>query len=60
MQRVIYKNDNSACLHSLIMSPYPYFFSFWFPEHNSTTVKNILIVLGGIIEQLNAGCQMQE
>ena len=37
MQSVAYKNDNSACLNFLIMSPELYFSSFWFPEHNSAT-----------------------
>ena len=27
-----------------------------FPEHNSESVKNILMVLGRIIEQVNADC----
>ena len=26
----------------------------WFPEHNSATVRNILMVLGRIKEQVNA------
>ena len=28
-----------------------------FPEHNSATLKNILMVLGRIIEQVNADCR---
>ena len=31
-----------------------------FPEHNSATVRNILMLLGRIIEQVNAECSMQE
>ena len=41
-------NDNSAHLHFLIISPYPYFHSF--QEHNSETVRNISVILGGFIE----------
>ena len=49
MWSVTYKNDNSAYLHFLLMSSDPYFFnSFWFLEHNSATVRNILMVLGRI------------
>ena len=44
MRNVAYKNDNSGCLHFLLMSLDPYFSSCWFPEHNSRTVKNILMV----------------
>ena len=56
------KNDNSACLHFLIISPESYFFfsSFSFPAHNSATVGNILMVVGRILEQVNAECNMQE
>ena len=53
MQSVIHKNDNSACLCSLIMSPDLYFSSVWFPEYNSTTVRNDLIVLSRIIKCKN-------
>ena len=28
-----------------------------FPKHNSATLKNILMVLGRIIEQVNADCR---
>ena len=28
-----------------------------FPEHNSATLRNILMVLGRIIEQVNANCR---
>ena len=31
-----------------------------FPEHNSTTVRNILTILGRIIEQVNTECRVQE
>ena len=48
---VAYKNDNSAYLHLLILSPDPYS-SFSFPEHNSLTIRNILMILGRIIKQV--------
>ena len=51
---------DSACLHFLFMSPDPYFSSFWFQEHNSTTVRNILMVFGRIIEQVNVECPIHE
>ena len=60
MHSVINKNDNSACLRSLIMSPYSYFFFILVSEHNFTTIRNDLMVLSRIIEQVNAECQMQE
>ena len=60
MQSVIYKNDNSACLRFLVVSPDPYFSSLSFPEHNSTTVTNILVVLGRITDQVILECRMQE
>ena len=46
------QDDNSACLHFLIMSPDPYFYFvfFLFMEGNSATFQNILILLGSIIE----------
>ena len=50
MRSVEYKNDISAYLCFLIMSPYLYFTSFSFPEQYSATVRNILMVLGRIIE----------
>ena len=31
-----------------------------FPEHNSATVKNILMILGRNIEQVSAECRIQE
>ena len=31
-----------------------------FPKHNSTTVRNILMILGRIIEQVRAECRIQE
>ena len=31
-----------------------------FPEHNSETVRNILTILGRIIEQVNTECRKQE
>ena len=43
----------------IIMSPDPFFFtSFSFREHYSATVRNILMILGRIIEQ--AECHIQE
>ena len=30
------------------------------PEHNSTTIRNILTILGRIIEQVNTKCRIQE
>ena len=42
------KNNNSALLHFLIISPHPYFNSF--PEHNPETIRNISMILGGFIE----------
>ena len=59
MQSVAYKNDNIACLRFVFMSLDPYFSSFWFPEHNSLTIRNILMALGRIIEQVNAECHLQ-
>ena len=35
---VTHQNDNSACLHFLIMSPDPYFISFLLMEVNSATL----------------------
>ena len=60
MQSVACKNDNSANPHFLIMSPDPYFTSFSFMECNSATVRNILMVLGRITEQVNIEYRMQE
>ena len=31
-----------------------------FPEHNSATLKNVLMVFGRIIDQVSAKCHMQE
>ena len=31
-----------------------------FPEHNSATVRNIVTMLGRIIEQVNTDCRIQE
>ena len=58
MRSAACKNDNSADIRFLIMSPYPYFHSF--QEHKSETVRNISMILGGLIEQINAECGMQE
>ena len=43
-----------------IMSPDPYFTSFSFLEHNFVTIRNILMILGRIIEQVNMECRVQE
>ena len=58
VRSVAYKNDNSAYLCFLIMSPDHIFTSFSFPEHNFANVRNILMVLGRNIEQVNAECCM--
>ena len=58
MLSVTCKNDNSAFLLFLIISPNPYFNSVL--EHNSATVRNISMILGGFIEQVNPECHMQE
>ena len=50
---VAYKNDNSAYLRFLIRSLIHIFTSFTFPEHNSGTVSNILLILGRIIDQVS-------
>ena len=62
MQSVAYKNDNSAylCCRVYLCPLILIFCSFWFPEHNSITLRNILKVLGKVIEQASAGCPMQE
>ena len=52
--------DNFAKLRVLIMSPDPQFTSFSFLALNSATVRNIIVVLGRIIEQLNVECPIQE
>ena len=58
MRSVECKNDNSAYLHVLIISPYPYFNSF--QEHNSEAIRKISMILDGFIDQVNAECRMQE
>ena len=60
MLRVACKKDNSANLQFKIMSPEPYFTSVLFLERNSASIRNILMVLGRIIEQVNVECHMQE
>ena len=60
MQIVACKNDNFANLSSLIMFPNPYFTSFSFLECNFATIRNILMVLGRIIEQVIEEYWMQE
>ena len=50
VRSVACKNNNFAYLRFLIISPYLYFTPFSFPVHNSATVRNILMVLGRIIE----------
>ena len=42
----------------LITSPYPYFNSF--SEHNSAAMRNIIMILGRIAEQVSAKSRMQE
>ena len=49
---------NSAHQYFLFISPYLYFNSR--KEHNSATIKNISVLLGGLIDQNNAECHMQE
>ena len=44
----------------IIMSPDPYFTSCSFKEHNSATVRNILMIHGRIIEQVDTECRNQE
>ena len=58
MLNVACKNDNSAHIHFLIISLYQYFNSF--QEQNFATVRNISVILGGFIEQVNAEYHMQE
>ena len=41
------------------MSPDQYFFSFSFPEQNSITMINILMILGMFIEQVNTECRVK-
>ena len=31
-----------------------------FPEHNSATIRNILSILGRVIEHVNTECRVQE
>ena len=45
-------------LHFLNFSSYPYFNLF--QEHNSATIRNISMILGGFIEQVNVEFHMQE
>ena len=52
------KNDTFVHLHFLIISPYPYFNLF--PEHNFATGRNISMIHGGFIEQINAEFHLQE
>ena len=56
MWSVACKNDNSALVHCLILSPYPYYNSF--SEHNPETIRNVSMILGGFIEKVNAECHM--
>ena len=58
MLNVACKNDNFVYLHFLITSPYPYFNSF--SEHNSEAVRNIIMLLRRITEQVSAKSCMQE
>ena len=60
MQNIARNNDNSANLRFLSISPDPYSTSFSFLERNSATVRNILMVLGRIIKQINVEYRMEE
>ena len=63
MRSVASKNDNSVNLCFLIMSSDPYFLfinSFSFLERKSAIIRNILMLLCRIIEQVNVECHMQE
>ena len=60
MLSVIHKKDNIACHCPLIMSPDSYIFFILVSGTNSTTIRNDLMVLSRIIEQVNAERQMQE
>ena len=42
------------------MFPDPYFYYFLLLDHTSGTIRNILMVHGRIIEQVNMECHMQE
>ena len=57
---VAYKNDESACLWFLIMSPDPYFYFIFVSSHNSGTIRTILMILGRIIEQAGTVCCIHE
>ena len=56
MWNVAPKNDNSACLRFLFMPPDPYIFFILV----SATVRNILMVVRRIIEQVSADCRVEE
>ena len=58
MLSVTFKTDNSAFLLFLIISPYPYFNSVL--EHNSATVRNIPMIIGGFIEHVKSECHIQD
>ena len=50
-------------LHIFIFLLYPLidiFTSFSLPEHNSVTIRNILMMLGRFIEQVNMECPILE
>ena len=36
------------------------FTSFLFPEHNSVTIRNILMIHGRFMEQANTECRIEE
>ena len=55
-----YKNDNSVCLHFLIMYPDPYFYFMFCLWRVTATFRNILILLGSIKEEVNMEWHMQE
>ena len=57
VRNVAYENDNSACLHLLIMSPYPYFIVF--PAFISVIILNNLMIFCRIIQYFNPECSIQ-
>ena len=60
MWNVAYKNDDSPFFVFKLCPLLLIFATFLFPEHNSGTIGNILMVCGMIIEQVSMECHMQE
>ena len=60
MRSFAYKNNSSVYIDFLIMSPDAYFTSISFPEHSSAINKNISVVLGRVIKQVNTECDIQK